>query len=91
MVPNNNTYVQKLSTVAHNCIAWIRSAPFDCGGTTARAFSIDPKAPELAVRMEASSESCNETSEANGDLMRITPIAVSGQPAASWRTFCFRY
>ena len=75
---NNTTYDQKLNTIARNYICWIRSFPFDCGGTTARAFSIDPKASKISQKMMEQSAACNHVSEANGNLMRITPIAVWG-------------
>lgn len=76
--PGNITYEQKLNSVAANYIRWIQSHPFDCGGTTARAFSIDPKATNLATRMANNSARCNAVSQANGQLMRVTPIAVWG-------------
>lgn len=78
LVDKPNTYEQKLNSVAANYIKWIRSAPFDCGGTTARAFTIDPNAPNLATRMSANSARCNAVSQANGEIMRITPLAVWG-------------
>ena len=76
--PNNRKYEQKLFTTARNYITWIRSCPFDCGGTTARAFSIDPKASDLVARMMANSARCNAVSQANGQAMRTTPLAVYG-------------
>lgn len=74
----NTTYKQKWNTVPHNYVCWIRSAPFDCGGTTARAFSIDPAAPDVVKRMAAHSARCNEVSKSNGQMMRTIPIAVYG-------------
>jgi ADP-ribosylglycohydrolase len=62
--------------VALRYVAWYRSGPFDVGGTTRRAFGAppDPSRP-AAAQLE---ERANGTSEANGSLMRVSPLGVFG-------------
>lgn len=62
--------------VAEAYVDWAESRPFDIGGTTARALAWDPpRDAHLAERMMARA---NELSEANGALMRISPLGILG-------------
>jgi ADP-ribosyl-[dinitrogen reductase] hydrolase len=60
--------------------SWKASGPFDCGGTTATALS----AAVLALKSgkdsaaQAAMRAANSGSEANGALMRISPLATFG-------------
>lgn len=54
---------------------WHASMPFDMGVTCRRAFGFHP--PDVtAAAMRAKAAALNANSEANGALMRITPLAV---------------
>ena len=61
--------------VATAYVRWYRSAPFDCGGTVGRAFGIPASATPTAAALRART---NATSQANGALMRVSPLAVWG-------------
>jgi ADP-ribosylglycohydrolase len=55
---------------------WCASGPFDCGGTIARAASVASRAaanPAATARKFANTES-----QANGALMRLSPLGVFG-------------
>lgn len=55
---------------------WHASGPFDCGGTIGRALSI---ASRVGVNIAASArEVASRTSEANGAMMRLSPLGVFG-------------
>ena len=60
--------------------SWKASGPFDCGGTTATALS----AAVLALKSgrepaaQAAMRAANSNSQANGALMRISPLAIFG-------------
>ena len=60
--------------------SWKASGPFDCGGTTATALS----AAVLALKSgrepaaQAAMRAANSSSQANGALMRISPLAIFG-------------
>src|SRR5579883_3265542 len=63
--------------------AW--SPPFDVGGTTARALSaITPASIRDGTAASAAMAAASQSSQANGALMRVSPIGVWGasQPAA---------
>ena len=74
------TYEDRLNEIAKTYVAWIRTPPFDVGGTCSRAFAINPETPEgsFARHMIHNSGRCNVISKANGSLMRIAPIAIFG-------------
>jgi ADP-ribosyl-[dinitrogen reductase] hydrolase len=61
-----------VEAIAKNYIEWHQSFPFDMGQTCGRAlgFATD------ATSMMANAKKYNEWSEANGSLMRATPIGV---------------
>lgn len=62
--------------VARAYVDWFRSHPFDVGGTTAIAFGLSHRdAQGLAATMRAGAST---TSQANGSLMRQSPLGVFG-------------
>ncbi len=63
--------------VAAGYVRWLRSDPFDIGGTTRCAFSagICSSSSALAAVLESAA---NPSSQANGSLMRISPLGVFG-------------
>jgi ADP-ribosylglycohydrolase len=66
--------VYDADAVARAYSAWFRSYPFDCGGTCGRAFGFLSDATP-AESMRANALKYSTLSEANGALMRATPIA----------------
>lgn len=55
---------------------WYASEPFDCGGTIARAASV---ASKVAANHAATARKfANRESQANGGLMRLSPLGVFG-------------
>lgn len=54
---------------------WFSSHPFDIGGTTARALSTLEGAPGKSARAQ---EAADRNSQANGSLMRISPLGIWG-------------
>lgn len=72
-----DTYSEVTAAGAYG--GWYASGPFDIGGTTSRAFS--PAAVALA-RAEnpaaAAREAANGDSQANGALMRVSPLGIFG-------------
>ncbi len=65
---------------------WYHSHPFDCGGTTAKALAaIGPPDVERGQTAAAAAQAASRESQANGSLMRVSPLAVWGHalpPAA---------
>lgn len=63
-------------TIAAAYLGWYASGPFDVGGTTATAFGghLRP-GPGVAARIAARA---SRSSQANGALMRISPLAIWG-------------
>lgn len=53
---------------------WFRSAPFDCGITTARAFGAAARATRSKAL--AAQRAADPASQSNGSLMRVAPIGV---------------
>jgi len=52
---------------------WTRSHPFDIGATTRKAlFKCDP----ANINYRLAQKAADPTSESNGSLMRITPLAI---------------
>jgi ADP-ribosyl-[dinitrogen reductase] hydrolase len=63
---------------------WYRSNPFDCGGTTARAFAA--AANSTADKASAARRAADRSSQANGSLMRVAPIGIwASDPADAAR------
>lgn len=56
-------------------VRWYRSPPFDIGTTTAAALGAAARAPE-GQRVAAARRAANGTSQANGSLMRVSPIGI---------------
>jgi ADP-ribosyl-[dinitrogen reductase] hydrolase len=70
--------------VATAYAAWYGSPPFDCGGTTATAFSA--AAAARRSKAAAAQAAANQASQANGSLMRIAPVGIiAATPAAAAR------
>ena len=56
---------------------WIQSKPFDIGSTIRQSFfKCDIKNPKPARVIESAKQKKAATSQSNGALMRITPLAV---------------
>lgn len=68
-----------LEAVARAYVGWFRSRPFDCGSTIGRALGAASD-EDLAERRVASRllASASSTSQANGSLMRISPLGIWG-------------
>ncbi|HEY7116007.1 MAG TPA: ADP-ribosylglycohydrolase family protein [Tepidisphaeraceae bacterium] len=60
--------------------AWYSSPPFDCGGTIARALSVVSRVAENHAAMAR--KVANRESQANGALMRVSPLGVFGHAMA---------
>lgn len=66
-------------TVARAYAAWYASEPFDIGGTTRAALSRAAAAARAGKGVAAAAkEAANRSSQANGALMRISPLGVLG-------------
>jgi ADP-ribosylglycohydrolase/fructose-1,6-bisphosphatase/inositol monophosphatase family enzyme len=64
---------------AHAYYYWYHSHPFDCGGTTAKALAaIGPLDVERRQTAAAASQAASKESQANGSLMRVSPLAIWG-------------
>lgn len=62
--------------VARAYVAWRRSEPFDCGQATHQAFGVgDPLPASLAERVRGRA---SQKTQANGALMRVSPLGVFG-------------
>ena len=61
--------------VANAYVRWFWSDPIDCGGTIGRAFGLPEGRPVRATQVRARATG---SSQANGALMRIAPLAVFG-------------
>ena len=59
-------------------VHWFTSNPFDCGGTTSRALGAARMGKNREDRLNSVTRSASQDSEANGSLMRISPLAVFG-------------
>ncbi len=66
-------------------VHWHDSDPFDMGGTTRAALQAASGAPTREDRLARAAASAKQDSEANGSLMRISPLAIfgAGDPAAA--------
>lgn len=75
--------------VAQSYRAWLETDPFDRGSTVSRALSA-PEVPGVALD-EAMERHANYASQANGSLMRLSPLAVFGYRKHAddlWRLAC---
>jgi len=66
------------SAVAEAYGAWFHSAPFDCGGTIRQALSAIPSQPKPGQAAAACAAAASATSQANGSLMRASPLGIWG-------------
>ena len=58
---------------------WLRSGPFDCGSTVAAALgAIDDADVESGTAATAARAAANRESQANGSLMRASPLGIWG-------------
>jgi ADP-ribosyl-[dinitrogen reductase] hydrolase len=68
-----------LERVARGYHFWLHSKPFDCGMTVTRALKgIAPSDMEAGRAAAAAMRAANAESQANGALMRISPLAIWG-------------
>jgi len=69
-------------------IYWFSSHPFDIGGTTSQALGASRRGQSRQERLQFAAQSASGESQANGSLMRISPLAIFGwsKPgnAADW-------
>lgn len=68
--------------VAQAYVRWYASNPFDCGGTISKALSVAKNAPNEIQRVQWAREAASITSQANGALMRISPLGIFGHALA---------
>lgn len=66
------------AAVADAYIHWISSSPFDCGGTVSRALAAGGIVSDGPARLARVLASASRDSQANGSLMRISPLAIFG-------------
>jgi ADP-ribosylglycohydrolase len=65
--------------VAQTYAAWYQSEPFDIGETTRVALSAAASRARVALSVAATAkEAANRSSQANGALMRISPLGILG-------------
>lgn len=57
---------------------WLASEPFDIGNTTRTAFAAAAAAPRGPAAARAARAAASRTSQANGALMRLSPLAIWG-------------
>lgn len=71
---SNGKYNQEVAAEEYS--AWYLSGPFDIGGTS--RFAFEKRTLKSAAEMMTDSAKFNRSSQANGALMRIAPLAVFG-------------
>jgi len=59
-------------------VHWHDSAPFDMGGTTRAALQAASRAPGEGERVAVAAAAAKQESQANGSLMRCSPLGVVG-------------
>ncbi len=59
-------------------VHWYESGPFDIGNTTATALRAAACSPTPAERLRRARAAANADSQANGSLMRISPLGIYG-------------
>lgn len=63
---------------------WVRSHPFDCGNTIGTALSQAALALSAGKPAAAAAKSAaNQSSQANGALMRVSPLGIFGAPLSA--------
>lgn len=67
------------SAIATAYAYWYRSQPFDIGDTTQQALAAIAQALDRGMHpVEAAQQAANSASQANGALMRVSPLALFG-------------
>jgi ADP-ribosyl-[dinitrogen reductase] hydrolase len=67
--------------IAQTYTRWYHSPPFDCGGTTMKAFNHSEPKKSGGYNYQvirASAKKSNQDSLSNGCMMRISPLAIAG-------------
>ncbi len=59
-------------------VHWHDSSPFDMGGTTRAALQAASRAPSPGERMAGAAAAAKQESQANGSLMRVSPLGLLG-------------
>jgi len=69
-------------SVLQSYVHWYLSQPFDVGGTTAAALGAAARGTTAEERLKLASEAASVTSQANGSLMRVSPLGIfaAGRP-----------
>jgi ADP-ribosyl-[dinitrogen reductase] hydrolase len=69
-------------SVLQSYVHWYLSRPFDVGATTAAALAAASRGTTPDERLRLAAAAANTTSQANGSLMRISPLGIfaAGQP-----------
>jgi len=60
-------------------VHWLKSGPFDVGNTTRTALGAAARGGSREERLERAARAASRPSEANGSLMRISPLAIFGR------------
>jgi ADP-ribosylglycohydrolase len=70
------------AAVLRSYAVWLLSGPFDIGSTIATALQAATHSRSAAERLQKAAEAANQDSQANGSLMRISPLGVfaAGRP-----------
>lgn len=82
-IVQNNGYDPAAALDAY--LHWYSSPPFDIGGTTSAALSGARHGKTPQERLKGAKQHANTSSQANGSLMRISPLGIfgAGNPAAA--------
>jgi ADP-ribosylglycohydrolase len=64
------------SAVLHSYVRWLMSSPFDIGATTSAALEAAARGGSPDERLQMAEEGANGESQANGSLMRISPLGI---------------
>lgn len=67
-----------LARVVEAYVHWITSGPFDRGGTITAALVAGVRVDDPALRLQRVLAAASAESQANGSLMRVSPLAIFG-------------
>ena len=75
------------NVVLRSYVFWLLSRPFDIGATISAALEAATRGRSADQRLQMAAEAANHESQANGSLMRISPLGVfaAGRPAEAAR------
>jgi ADP-ribosylglycohydrolase len=75
------------AAVLRSYAVWLLSGPFDVGSTIAVALQAAAQGRSASQRLQRAAEAANRDSQANGSLMRISPLAIfaAGRPLEAAR------